>query len=140
MNSHTKQSAQILANDREWFCRHPEDAVRFRPAQIDEFELLKINGIEPPKFRPSWCKHDADLKHVAVIDLTRLLQSEKTTMRTNETIRIRIVTIRARSKSVQQQLQGELIEAICKEILLLRETPENYSPIESGLQRLITAA
>jgi len=140
MNSHTKQSAQILANDREWFCRHPEEAIRFRPIQTGEFELLKINGIEPPKFRPSWCKHDADLKHVSVIDLTRLLQSEETSMKTNETIRIRIVTIRARSKSVQQKLQGELIEAICKELLLLHGSPKNHSPIESGFEWLITAA
>jgi len=140
MNSQTKQSAQILANDREWFCKNPGEAVRFRPIQTDEFQLLKINGIEPPKFRPTWCKHDADLKHVAVIDLTRLLPSEKTSMRTNETIRIRIVTIRAKSKSVQNQLHGELIEAICKELLLLRKSPQNHSPIESGFQRLIAAA
>lgn len=124
MNSITKRSAQMLANDREWFCRHPEEAVRFRPIQTDEFQLLASNGFSPPEFKPSWCKPNATLEHVAVVDLTRLLQSKQTAEPRSETIRIRIATIRARSKKNQANLKKELIEAICKELSIL------HSPVQ----------
>jgi len=124
MNSQTKQSAQILANDREWFCKNPGEAVRFRPIQTDEFQLLESNGISPPEFKPSWCKPNATLEHVAVVDLTRLLQGRQTAEQPNETIRIRIATIRARSKKNQADLKKELTEAICEELLFLHSPAE----------------
>jgi len=128
MNSHTKKSAQILANDREWFCKNPGEAVRFRPIQTDEFQLLKSHGVSPPEFKPSWCKLNATLDHVAVVDLTRLLQSKQTAEQPNETIRIRIATIRARSKKNQADLKKELIEAICEELLILHSPAQQSAP------------
>ena len=119
MNSAITRSAQIIANDRKWFYQHPEEAVRFRPMQTDEFKLLETNGVSPPEFRPSWCNSNTALEHVAVIDLTRLLQSDQRGEHLDRTIRIRIATIKARSKSVQANLESELVEAICKELLML---------------------
>ena len=127
MNSAITRSAQIIANDRKWFYQHPEEAVRFRPMQTDEFKLLETNGVSPPEFRPSWCKPKATLEHVAVVDLTRLLQGRQTAEQPNETIRIRIATIRARSKKNQADLKKELIEAICEELLFLHSPAEELA-------------
>ena len=124
----SQRSAQITADDRAWFLKHPEAVVRFRPIRADELESLKMHGIRPPEFRPSWCKSSAALEQVAVIDLIRLLRSSQTNMPGEETIRIRIATPKIRGKSVKLALQNELIEAICQELLFLVEQEAISSP------------
>lgn len=114
-----KRAARITADDRSWFLRHPKSVIRFRPMRTNEFEFLKSHGSSPPVFKPSWCKADVALEHVAVIDLTRLLQSEAPTACSDETLRIRVVTLKARSRPAMARLENELIEAICAELLLL---------------------
>jgi len=140
MKSMTERSAQILANDREWFCRHPEEAVRFRPIQTDEFKLLESNGISPPEFKPSWCKPKATLEHVAVVDLTRLLQGKQTDGKQKETIRIRIATIRARSKKIKANLKKELTEAIYRELSPLSMSMHDQPQTASAYKTAILAA
>jgi len=96
--------------------------------RTNEFEFLKSHGSPPPAFKPSWCKADVALEHVAVIDLTRLLQSEVATACSDGTLRIRVVTLKARSGQAMARLQEELIAAICEELLVL------YKPTQAGLQ------
>jgi len=87
--------------------------------RINEFEFLNSHGSSPPVFKPSWCKADVALEHVAVIDLTRLLQSEIATACSDGTLRIRVVTLKTSSRQAIAKLEDELIEAICEELLLL---------------------
>jgi hypothetical protein len=132
MNHANHRSAQITADDRAWFIRHPEALVRFRPIRAQELEQLKINGIEPPEFRPSWCKPSAALQQIAVIDLTRLLQSRHINTLAKEVIRIRIATPKARSKSAKVALHNELIEAICQELIILVGQESSASQAKRG--------
>jgi len=131
MNDSSQRPAQITANDRAWFLTHPEAVIRFRPIRAHELESLKMHGIRPPEFRPSWCKSSAAPEQVAVIDLIRLLQSNPGNKHPNETLRIRLVTIKARSKQLQARLQKELISAVCEELMFLvipsiPSDPEQY--------------
>lgn len=119
MKDSSQRSAQFTADDRAWFLKHPEAVVRFRPIRAYELESLQMHGIRPPEFRPSWCKSSAALEQVAVIDLIRLLHSNHGNTQPNETLRIRLVTIKARSKQMQARLQKELISAICEELMRL---------------------
>ena len=121
MNNLNDCIARITANDRAWFRRHPKEVVRFRPAQTNEFELLKIKGISPPEYRPSWCKPNATIAHVAVIDLTRLLQNEKINTHMDAAFRIRVATIHARTKNIRKHLEKDLIEQICRELLAMHK-------------------
>jgi len=119
--------SRILDKDRAWFAHHSSEMVRFRPVQRGELEHLKSNGISAPEFRPAWCKSSSPLEHVAVIDLTRLLQSKQPSHRSQETLRIRVLTIKARSNQIRTKLQNELIEAVCAELLILLDQTHNHS-------------
>lgn len=120
-------SSRILAKDRAWFAHHSSEVVRFRPVGPGELEHLKSNGISAPEFRPSWCNSCAPLERVAVIDLTRLLQSKQPSHRSQETLRIRVLTIKARSNQIRTKLHEELIEAVCAELLILLDQTHNHS-------------
>jgi len=135
MNDSSQRSARITADDRAWFLTHPEAVIRFRPIRAYELESLKMHGIRPPEFRPSWCQSSAAVEQFAVIELTRLLQSSRTNMPGKETIRIRIATPRTRGKSVKLALQNELVEAICQELLILVEQAAISSPVAREHER-----
>ena len=133
MNDSSQRSARITADDRAWFCRHPEAIVRFRPIRAHELKPLQVNGIEPPEFRPSWCKPSAALEQIAVIDLTRLLNSNQIENESGMSMRIRIATVRARSSKARQKLQQAIINATYRELLALHghyvASEENTQPI-----------
>lgn len=139
MNDSSQRSARITANDRAWFLTHPEAVIRFRPIRAHELESLKMHGIRPPEFRPSWCKSSAALEKVAVIDLIRLLQSNPGNKHPNETLRIRLVTIKARSKQLQASLQKELISAVCKELmcLVIPSIPSDPEQYDRDLKQIV---
>ena len=140
MKDSSQRPAQITADDRAWFLTHPKAVVRFRPIRAYELESLKMHGIRPPEFRPSWCKSSAALEQVAVIDLTRLLHSSHINIPSKETIRIRIATPKTRGKSAKLALQNELIEAICQELLILVEQEAISSPATREHERKKLAA
>jgi len=119
MQQPSNRAARITADDRSWFLRHPRSVIRFRPMRTNEFKFLNSHDSSPPVFKPSWCKADMALEYVAVIDLTRLLQSEVATACSDGTLRIRVVTLKTRSRRAKAKLEDELIEAICEELLLL---------------------
>jgi len=139
MKDSSQRAARITADDRAWFLTHPEAVIRFRPIQAYELESLKMHGIRPPEFRPSWCKSSAALEQVAVIDLIRLLQSSHINMPSKETLRIRIATPKTRGKSAKLALQNELIEAIFQELLILVEKEVISGPAtrEHGRKKLV---
>ena len=135
MKDSSQRPAQITADDRAWFLTHPEAVVRFRPIRAYELESLKMHGIRPPEFRPSWCKSSAAVEQFAVIDLTRLLQSSRTDIPGKETIRIRIATPKTRGKSAKLALQNELTKAICQELLILVKQEAISSPVAREHER-----
>jgi len=140
MHQPSNRAARIAADDRSWFLRHPRSVIRFRPMRTNEFESLKSHGSPPPAFKPSWCKADVVLEHVAVIDLTHLLQSGAATACSGGTLRIRVVTLKTRSRKAMARLQEELIEAICKELLILHKPMQADLQNKRGREQLKSAA
>lgn len=67
-----------IREDRLWFQSNPHAIVRFRSASDGEFNPLETIGATPPSFRPSFCKANAPLRWVAVVDLLRLAGSTST--------------------------------------------------------------
>lgn len=108
--------SSAIRQDRLWFQRHPSAIVRFRPTTQGEFTPLQAVGATPPSFRPSFCRANAPLRWVAVVDLMRLAgyappDPEEPTAR----LRLRIPCIR--SAKGQEKAMAELLDAIAAELL-----------------------
>ena len=115
-----------LRQDRCWFQTNPSAIVRFRSASDGEFTPLQAKGAVPPSFRPSFCKANAPLRWVAVVDLMRLAGSPST-QPDEPTIRLRLQIPAIRSTKRQQKAKAELLDAIAAELLERLESEQ--SPI-----------
>ena len=111
----SRAMAAAVAGDRIWFERNPRAMVRLRREQPGEFEELLRDGKQPPCFIPSGFKPETRLNWVAVVHLCRLIEGHRTAE--EESIRLRIKTIAARSKKNQSRITEELIEAVAAELL-----------------------
>ena len=60
--------SSAIWQDRVWFQCNPTAIVRFRPSSDGEFTPLQALGATPPSFRPSFCRANAPLRWVAVVD------------------------------------------------------------------------
>ena len=105
-----------IQQDRCWFQTNPSAIVRFRSASEGEFTPLQAIGALPPSFRPSFCRANAPLSWVAVVDLMRLAGSASP--RPDEpTVRLRLLIPAIRSAKRQQKAKAELLDAITAELL-----------------------
>ena len=105
-----------IRQDRLWFQKHPSAIVRFRSASEGEFTPLQTVDVTPPSFRPSFCKANAPLRWVAVVDLMRLTGSASTAPNAT-TARLRLQIPAIRSAKRRQQAKAELLNAIAAELL-----------------------
>ena len=105
-----------IRQDRCWFQTNPSAIVRFRSASDGEFTPLQAIGAVPPSFRPSFCRANAPLRWVAVVDLMRLTGSPST-QPDEPTIRLRLQIPAIRSTQRQQKAKAELLDAIAAELL-----------------------
>ena len=105
-----------VRQDRLWFHTNPSAIIRLRSASDDEFTPLEAYGATPPSFRPSFCRPNAPLLWVAVVDLMRLGGS-MTTHPEEPTARLRIRIPSIRNHKMQQCAKAELMEAIAAELL-----------------------
>jgi len=115
---------RAIERDRLWFRSNPHATVRFRSASEGEFTPLYTIGATPPVFRPSFCKVNAPLNWVAVIDLIRLVGSA-TPQAVEATARLRLQIPAIRSKKMQQIAKAELVEAIAAELLEIFQTEQS---------------
>ena len=105
-----------IRQDRCWFQTNPSAIVRFRSASEGEFTPLQAIGAVPPSFRPSFCRDNAPLSWVAVVDLMRLAGSPST-QPDEPTVRLRLQIPAIRSVKRQQKAKAELLDAIAAELL-----------------------
>ena len=103
-------------DDRIWFQNNPSAIVRFRSASEGEFNPLQAVGATPPSFRPSFCRANAPLRWVAVIDLMRLAGSASIHP-ADPTARLRLQIPKIRSARGQQKAMAELLDAVAAELL-----------------------
>ena len=115
--------ASVIRQDRLWFQTNPSAIVRFRSASDDEFTPLQSIGVTPPSFRPSFCKDDAPLCWVAVVDLMRLADFSSTPP-DEPTVRLRLQIPAIRTVKRQQQAKAELLDAIAAELLERLQTEQ----------------
>lgn len=115
--------ASAIRQDRLWFQTNPSAIVRFRSASKGEFTPLQAIGATPPSFRPSFCRANAPLNWVAVVDLMRLAGS-LSTKPDEPTARLRLQIPAIRSAKRQQKAKAELLNAIAAELLERLESEE----------------
>ena len=108
--------ASAIQEDRLWFQSNPSAIVRFRSASDGEFNPLEAVGATPPSFRPSFCRANAPLRWVAVVDLMRLAGSTSTDPE-EPTARLRLQIPAIRSTKRQQKAKAELLDAVAAELL-----------------------
>ncbi len=113
-----------IRQDRFWFQTNPSAVVRFRSASDGEFPPLQAIGAVPPSFRPSFCRANAPLSWVAVVDLMRLAGAPSPQL-DEPTIRLRLQIPAIRSTKRQQKAKAELLDAIAAELLEGLESEEN---------------
>ena len=123
---HEMRVGQVSAirQDRCWFQTNPSAIVRFRSASEGEFTPLQAIGAVPPSFRPSFCRVNAPLSWVAVVDLMRLAGSPST-QPDEPTVRLRLQIPAIRSAKRQQKAKAELLDAIAAELLEGLESEQN---------------
>ena len=115
--------ASSIRQDRLWFQTNPSAIVRFRSASDGEFTPLQARGATPPSFRPSFCKADAPLRWVAVVDLMRLA-APPSTQNDELTARLRLQIPAIRSVKLQQKAKAELLNAIAAELVEALESEQ----------------
>lgn len=108
-------------DDRIWFNNNPSAVVRFRRAVTGEFQAVTNRGLEPPVFRPSFCRSEATVSWVAVVNLIRLVGIEKEKPQ-EPTARLRLRIPALRSLDRQRRAEQELKQAIAAELLASLET------------------
>ena len=118
--------ASAAREDRLWFQSNPSAIIRFRSASDGEFTPLEATGVTPPSFRPSFCRANAPLRWVAVVDLMRLAGSTSTDPE-EPTARLRLQIPAIRSTKRQQKAKAELLDAVAAE--LLEQLESEQSPI-----------
>ena len=112
-----------IRKDRLWFQRNPSAIVRFRSASDGEFTPVRAMGATPPSFRPSFCRANAPLRWVAVVDLMRLAGSTSTHPK-EPTARLRLQIPAIRSAERQQKAKAEILDAVASELLELLESEQ----------------
>jgi len=125
-NPSTSESAALSA-DRKWFSDYPHAIIRLRSIHKNEFSKLIRNGTVIPVFRPKWVPPDAPATCVAVIELTRLLDHPQKAKKHDESIRLRVLTVKLRHRKRQEELIDCLIQAVCAELLSLMESDKNIN-------------
>ena len=108
--------SSAIWRDRVWFQCNPTAIVRFRPSSDGEFTPLEALGATPPSFRPSFCRANAPLRWVAVVDLMRLAGSDSTNAE-EPTARLRLQIPAIRRADRRHQARVELLDAISAELL-----------------------
>ena len=108
-------SAAAITDDRLWFQRHPKALIRFRPIRRAEFAPLERLGEAPPSFVPEALQGKSSLTWVAVVDLTRSLREEAEDP--GLSLRVRLLTVPLRSKSLQRVLAPVYLKAVLSDLL-----------------------
>ena len=112
-----------IQQDRCWFQTNPSAIVRFRSASDGEFTPLQAIGAVAPSFRPSFCRANAPLSWVAVVDLMRLA-APPSTQNDELTARLRLQIPAIRSLKLQQKAKAELLNAIAAELVEALESEQ----------------
>ena len=106
---------QISSSDKQWFERYPTRFVRFRPERCADFELLSLQGQEPPAFIPEGLDPTSPLTWVAVVDVLRALGLPASPHQ--GAIRARIRTVPIRSRALQAAMAEVFAIAVCRDLL-----------------------
>ena len=119
---------ELLRSDTQWFKRHPQALVRFRPERRADFELFTLQGGDPPAFIPNGLDPTAPLTWVAVVDVLQALGLS------GEVgvgcLRSRIRTVPIRSQRLRVRMAEEFAIAVCRDLL-------NQIQEQSGSQGLV---
>ena len=106
---------QVSSSDKQWFQRHPTRLVRFRPERRADFELLSLQGQEPPAFIPDGLDPTVPLTWVAVVDVLRATGLPAVPHQV--AIRARIRTVPIRSRALQASMAEVFAIAVCRDLL-----------------------
>jgi len=89
--------------------------VRFRPERRADFELLSLQGQEPPAFIPEALDPTTPLTWVAVVDVLRALGLPAAPHQ--GAVRARIRTVPIRSRALQASMAEVFAIAVCRDLL-----------------------
>ena len=110
-----RPSRQVSSSDKQWFERYPTRLVRFRPERRADFELLTLQGQEPPAFIPEGLDPRSPLTWVAVVDVLRA--AGLPAVPHHGAIRARIRTVPIRSRALQASMAEVFAIAVCRDLL-----------------------
>ena len=108
-------SRLVTSSDKQWFERYPKRFVRFRPERRADFELLSLQGQEPPAFIPEGLDPTSPLTWVAVVDVLRA--TGLPAVPHHGAIRARIRTVPIRSRALQASMAEVFAIAVCRGLL-----------------------
>ena len=106
---------QVSSSDLQWFDRYPARLVRFRPERPADFELLTLQGQEPPAFIPEGLDPTSPLTWVAVVDVLRAVGLPAAPHQ--GAVRARIRTVPIRSRALQAAMAEVFAIAVCRDLL-----------------------
>lgn len=108
-------AGRVSSSDSQWFDRYPRRLVRFRPERRADFELLTLQGQEPPAFIPEGLDPTSPLTWVAVVDVLRVTGLPSVSH--HGAIRARIRTVPIRSRALQASMAEVFAIAVCRDLL-----------------------
>ena len=108
-------SRLVTSSDKQWFERYPTRFVRFRPERRADFELLSLQGQEPPAFIPEGLDPTSPLTWVAVVDVLRA--TGLPAVPHYGAIRARIRTVPIRSRALKASMAEVFAIAVCRDLL-----------------------